>query len=868
MNTRIFKITAVLLFLCSYGVSQTSEDSLLLQNFRNPKKYRLAPLRVEGAEFSDKNVIALLSGLSEGDEVSVPGDKITDAIKKLWKQSMFEDIQIIQDKIVGRDLFLIIKVVERPRLTKFRFKGDVKKGEADEIRNKVKLMQEKVVTDYMIGNIKNTVKDFYMDKGFYFAKVEVTQQRDTSKKTPHTILTIDVNKGRKVRIQNVNIIGNTVIASWKLRRKLDDCKPRRWWNPFNSGKYIEENLPKALPAIAEKYNAKGYRDARVVKDSVYFVSDDRVAIDITIDEGHKYYFGKFNWFGNTKYRSGQLDTILNIQPGDVYDQSRLEQRLYMNPNGMDISSLYLDDGYLFFQLNPQENNVHNDTIDYDILMYEGKQATVNKITVKGNDKTNDHVIYREITTRPGQLFRRSQVIYSNRQLAQLSYFNPEKLNVIPTPNPADGTVDIEYIVEEKPSDQIELSGGWGGRNLSNYGYGTVRYNPGIVGTLGLTFNNFSAKNFLKKEAWKPLPAGDGQRLSMRASTTGLYYQSYNMSFTEPWLGGKKPNSLTVSVFHSLFGNGEKRNIKDAAGNKLFNPARQSMSIVGSSIGLGRRLKFPDNYFTMYSALNYNYYELHKYGSYFIFSDGYANDFNLNINISRNSVDAPIYPKNGSNIAFTGQFTPPYSLLNGKDYSTMSTAQYYKFVEYQKYKFTAEWFTQLTNKKAAEGKEARNLVLRTKIGYGFLGRYNSKLNYAPFERFYMGGSGLSGQYMTFVAREIVGLRGYTDNALSSQTGDPICARYTMELRYPITLNPSATIFVLGFAEAGNAWSSFKAFNPFQVKRSAGFGLRVFLPMFGLLGIDYGWGFDNIPNDPSNGNGKGQFHFSIGGNLGEL
>lgn len=877
MNTRIFKTTTVLLFFCLYGFSQTG-DSLLLEQIKNPKKYRLAGIRIEGADFSDKNVITLLSGLSEGDELSVPGDKITDAIKKLWKQGMFEDIQIIQDKIIGRDLFLIIKVVERPRLSKFRFKGDVKKSDADEIRNKINLMQGKVVTDYMIGNIKNKVKDYYLDKGFYFSKINIAQQKDSTKKTPHIILTIDVKKGQKVRIQDVNIIGNTVIASWKLRRKLEDSKRRRWWNPFNSGKYLEDNLQKDLPAIAAKYNAKGYRDARVVKDSVYFVSPNRVAINITVDEGHKYYFGNFNWYGNTKYRSGQLDTILNIHAGDVYDQSKLEQKLYMNPNGMDISSLYLDDGYLFFQLNPQENNVHNDTIDYDILMYEGKQATVNKITVKGNDKTNDHVIYREITTRPGQLFKRSQIMYSNRQLAQLGYFNPEKLNVIPTPNPADGTVDIEYIVEEKPSDQIELSGGWGGGGLrNNYYYTGAATGLGLVGTLGLTFNNFSTKNFFKKEAWRPLPSGDGQRLSMRAQTTGLYYQSYNFSFTEPWLGGKKPNSLTVSVFHSLFGNGERKYIKDANHKwwDIFNPAdkvpnstRQSMGIVGGSIGLGRRLKWPDNYFNMYSALNYNHYDLKNYGSYFIFSNGIANDLNLSLSISRNSVDAPIYPKNGSNIAFTGQFTPPYSLFNGKDYSTLSDAEYFKFVEYQKYKFTAEWFTQLTNQKAAEGKEARNLVLRTKVGFGLLGRYNKNLVFSPFERFYMGGSGMSGAYSTFVAREIVGLRGYEDNSVSSSNGSPLCARYTMELRYPITLNPTATIFVLGFAEAGNAWDNFKAFNPFQVKRSAGVGLRVFLPMFGLLGLDYGWGFDNIPGNSSTGNGKGQLHFTIGGTLGEL
>jgi outer membrane protein insertion porin family len=842
------------------------KDTLLLESFKSTKKYRLANVDVQGVDFTDKSVIKLLSGLVDGEEITVPGDKITDAIKALWKQGIFEDIQIIQDKIIGNDIFLIIKVVERPRLSYFKFAGDVKKSDADDIRNKIRLLKERVVTDYMLGTIKNTVSDFYAEKGYYFNKVEITQIKDPAAKLPHTIVTIKVNKGKKVRIQQVNIYGNTILSDGKLRRKLSDSKAFRWYNPFNSGKYLEENLQKDLPAIAEKYNAKGYRDARVVKDTVYFVSDKRVVIDITVDEGHKYYFGKFKWFGNSKYRSGQLDTILAIKEGDTYDQSKLDQRLMMNPNGFDISSLYLDDGYLFFQVNPQESNIHNDTIDFDILMFEGKQAIINKVTVKGNDKTNDHVIYREIVTRPGQLFRRRDIIRTIRELSQLGYFNPEKITPVPLPNQADGTVDIEYTVEEKPSDQIELSGGWGGQNSLNGTSGSGGI--GIIGTLGVTFNNFSARNFFKKDAWRPLPSGDGQRLSVRAQTNGIYYQSYNFSFTEPWLGGKKPNALTVSAFHSLFSNGAKKYI-DVVGGQLYNPARQSMSIIGGSLGLGRRLKWPDNFFNMYTSLSYNYYDLRNYGTAFVFPTGFANDLNLGINISRNSVDQPIYPKSGSNFVLHGQFTPPYSLFNDKNYSdpALTSQERYKFIEYQKYKITGEWFTQLTNKKAAEGKEARNLVLRTKVGYGFLATYNKAVGVSPFERFYMGGSGISG-FQNFVAREIIALRGYPDNTLSSSNGDPICARYTMELRYPISLNPQATIFVLGFAEAGNTWSDYKKFNPFQVKRSAGFGLRVFLPMFGLLGVDYGWGFDNVPGQPGIGNGKGQFHFTIGGTLGEL
>ncbi len=863
-----FKTLLFLLLVLGTKLIAQTNDSLFLEQIKAPKKYRLAPIKIEGANFTDKNVISLLSGLTEGDEITIPGDKITDAVKGLWKQSIFEDIQILQDKIIGNDIFLIIKVVERPRLSKFSFRGGVKKSDADDIRNKIRLLKERVVTDYMLGTIKNTVHDFYLEKGYYHNNVSITQVRDTATKLPHTIVTITVDKGKKVRIQDVNIIGNTIMSDGKLRRKLSDSKPFRWYNPFNSGKYLEENLQKDLPSIVAKYNSKGYRDARIIKDTTYFVSPERVAIDVTIDEGHKYYFGKFNWFGNSKYRSGQLDTVLNIQPGDVYDQSKLEQKLFMNPNGFDISSLYQDDGYLFFQVNPQESNIHNDTIDFDILIYEGRQATINKVTIKGNDKTNDHVVYREIRTKPGQLFRRSDIIRTQRELSQLGYFDPEKLNVVPTPNPADGTVDIEYTVEEKPSDQIELSGGWGGRNNYATSGQSGSRGIGIIGTLGVTFNNFSAKNIFNKQAWRPLPSGDGQRLSLRAQTNGIYYQSYNFSFTEPWLGGKKPNSLTFSAFHSLFSNGLKKFTTDAeTGLKVLNPDRNSLSIIGGSLGFGKRLQWPDNYFSLYTNLNYNYYDLHKYAAFPIFSTGYANDINLGINISRNSVDQQIYPKTGSNFVFHGQFTPPYSKFDGKDYSVLTAQQRYHFIEYQKYKITAEWFTQLTNKKGTEGKEARNLVLRTKVGYGFLGYYNKKVGFSPFERFYLGGSGISG-FQNFVAREIIALRGYPDNSVSSNGGDPICARYTMELRYPISLNPQATIFVLGFAEAGNTWTNFKAFNPFQVKRSAGFGLRVFLPMFGLLGIDYGWGFDNIPGNPGVGNGKGQFHFTIGGALGEL
>lgn len=848
----------LLLVLSHVGVSQVlleSSESSEPIDWAKPHEYTLAAVEVESSQYTDKNIIRLLSGLTPGEKIQIPGDKVSEAIKNLWKQSLFEDVKIYLVKVIGNDAFLKIVVTEKPRLSGFSFSGNVKKNDADEIRTKIRFVKEKVVTDYTLGYIKNIVKDYYVNKGFYHAEVTTIVTPEKSSKTPHVNVVINVKKGKKVRIKNLNFYGNTIVKSWKLKRGMKDSKPFRIYNPFNSGKYLEDNLEKDLPTVTAKYNSRGYRDARIQKDTVYFVKKNRVNIDIYVSEGSKYYFGNIKWLGNSKYRSGQLDTILNIRKGDIFDQTLLEQKLFMNPNGYDISSLYMDDGYLFFNVTPQEVNIHNDTIDLEIHMYEGKQATVNKVTVMGNSKTNDHVIYREIRSRPGQLFRRSDIIRTQRELSQLGYFDPEKLGITPTPNPADGTVDIEYRVEEKPSDQVELSGGWGGGR--------------VVGTLGLSFNNFSMRNIFKPSSWSPLPTGDGQKFSIRAQTNGVYYQSYNVSFTEPWLGGKKPNSLSVSAFRSVFNQtGEKKYAKDAEGNKILNPNRSTLTITGASVGFGKRLKKPDDFFALYTELSYNYYELNNYYGVFTYSNGFSNDFNGKINISRNSVDAPIFPKNGSNFSLTGQFTPPYSLFNGRNYETATDAQRYKFIEYQKYKFTAEWYTQLTNyKPKGEGKEARNLVLRTKIGYGLLGMYNRKVGVSPFERYYMGGSGLSG-YQNFVAREIIALRGYSDNSLSSSNGDPICARYTMELRYPISLNPQATIFILGFAEAGNTWAKYKDFNPFQVKRSAGFGLRVFLPMFGLLGLDYGWGFDNIPGSATSGNGKGQFHFTLGAQLGEL
>jgi len=845
----------VLFFLVARAYTQTEpvilgEDKI---DYATPKEYTIAKTEIEGVTTLDVRVLKLVSGLIEGVKLKVPGEKFSDAIKLLWKQGFFDDIQINVDKIIGNDIWLRIILIEKARMGGLGFRGDVKKKEAEDFKNKLRLSVNRILTDQLLASVHNTVKDFYVNEGY--ANVKVVVKTEASKKLKNKMdLFVYVTKGKKVRIEKVEIIGNTIVPDGPLKRKLKDTKAYCWYL-FRSGKYLEDNLEKDKPNMLLKYFTLGYRDAHIVKDSVYFVSPSRVKIDITIDEGHKYYFRNITWMGNAKYRSGQLDTILGIKKGDIFNQATLEQKLYMNPSGYDISSLYMDDGYLFFQISPAEVNVENDSIDLEIRMYEGKQAIINRVTVSGNTKTNDHVVLREIRTRPGQLFRRTDVQRTIRELGQLGYFNPETLGVNPKPNPADGTVDIEYNVDEKPNDQVSLSGGWGGGR--------------IIGTLGVTFNNFSARNFFKKEAWAPLPAGDGQRLSISAQSNGVYYQGYNISFTEPWLGGKKPQSLTVAAYHNVQNfNGVTPRFIKKDGVNITNPASSFMTSSTATIGFSKRLKWPDDYFQIYCEQTYSYYTLQR-ATVFLFQNGYANNVKTTFNMSRNSLQGnPIFPTGGSTISCTSVLTPPWSLINGKDYSALSPGQKYNLLEYQKYKFTTHWYMQLTNKKAAEGKDAHNLVLRASYGFGILGMYNPKVGVAPFERFYLGGSGLTGYSLD--GREIIALRGYADNSISGADGRGNCiiSKYTMEIRYPISLNPQATIFALAFAEAGNAEQKYQDFNPFSVKRSAGVGVRIFLPMFGLLGLDYGWGFDAIPYNPSTGNGKGQFHFTIGASLGEL
>jgi outer membrane protein insertion porin family len=811
-------------------------------NYELPIEYEIGGITISGVEHLDRNVLILLSGLSVGEKIKIPGERISKAIENLWDQGLFADVQIYATKKQGNIIFLEIYLEERPRLSKFSFLG-VRKTEADNLRERIKLIKGNVVTPNLLTSTYHTVKDYFVEKGFLNVEISLRQEPDSNLKN-NVILIIDVDKKTKVKIQDIIIHGNEALTEAQIRRAMKDTKRKRWYNVLKTSKFLESNFEKDKDKIIAKYNSKGYRDAKIVEDTVYKADERLVNIEMKISEGNQYYFRNITWVGNSKHSSKELNAVLGINSGDVYNQATLESRLFMNPNGRDISSLYMDDGYLFFSVTPVEVLIEGDSIDLEMRIYEGKQALVNRVTVSGNTKTNDHVIMREIRTRPGHLFSRSDIIRSQRELAQLGYFNQEAFDIRTNPNPQEGTVDIEYVVEERPSDQVELSGGWGAGM--------------VVGTLGVSFNNFSAKNFFKKGAWRPLPAGDGQRLSLRAQSNGLWFQSYNASFTEPWLGGKRPNSLSVSTYWSIQSNGQRKYTRDANGGpRTINPERTFIDIKGASVGLGRRLNWPDDFFTLYNEVTYQHYTMNRWMQ-FIFSDGQSNNFHFKTILQRNSIDAPIYPRMGSQNSFTVQVTPPYSLFaSDRDYSDLPPDQKYRWAEYYKLKFTSSWFAPVSpNQK---------LVINARAGFGVLGHYNNTIGATPFERFYLGGSGLTG--FALDGREIIALRGYPDLRVSEPTGGTAISKYTLELRYPISLNPNATVFTLAFAEAGNTWNNFRKLNPFDVKRSAGVGVRIFLPMFGLFGLDYGWGFDEVPGRfvP---NRKGEFHFTIGMNLGEL
>jgi outer membrane protein insertion porin family len=843
-------------------------------DYANPRKYEIGGITVTGVKYLDNSVLVSLSGLTVGDKITVPGEAISKAIKNLWDQGLFENVIITATQIQGDLIFLNIDLKERPRMSTFSF-GGIKKAEADNVRDEIKLASGDVVTDNMLIRTRNTVRNYFIEKGYLDTDVKITQITDSIRKN-HVRLQIDIDKKGKIRIKSINIAGNEHFDDQRVKKFMKETKEKGSVTPlknleelvfdlvknavtlhfenmievtrdyinenirlriFKSSKFINEKYEEDLVTVINKYNSQGYRDAKILKDSVYRNPDNSLSVDLVIYEGERYFFRNITWVGNTKYPDSFLNKVLRIDKGDVYNWELLNSNLTFNRSEDDVSSLYMNDGYLFFQANPVEVLVENDSIDIEIRIYEGKQATINKVSVKGNTRTNDHVVVRELRSLPGQLFSRSDIIRTTRELAQLRYFNAETINPNIQPNPAEGTVDIEYQVEETSSDQIELSGGWG--------YGRV------IGTLGVSFNNFSLRNFLKLKEWRPVPTGDGQKLSLRVQSYGKGYISYSASFTEPWFGGKKPHALSLSYYHSTYSNGLPKD----------SPQRYSFKNDGITVGLARRLTWPDDYFQLYTGVSFMFYELYQYKQVFTFGDGTGNYNNIafNVTLSRNSIDFPIYPRSGSSVSVSLDFTPPYSAFTSTDYSQVTDEEKYKNIEYHKWGIQASHFTPVH----------KNLVLMTRAKFGFLSAYNHAIGITPFERYFMGGDGLSG-YNNMDGREIVGMRGYGNETLTPfyyktrSVGGTSYSKYTLELRYPLSLNPSATIYVSSWLEAGNCWlDTEEDYNPFSLYKSAGFGVRVFLPMFGILGLDWGYGFDEVPGLP-NAN-KGQFHFSINSSI---
>ena len=844
------------IIICSSFFAQGQNEPTSLGSidfsYQNPKQYEIGPIRIEGAENFDHQAIKLIAGLRQGQKITLPGEQINKAIKSLWAEGLFSNISIYAEKEIAGVVYLVIDLTTRPKLSKFKFKG-VTKRDADKIREEITLFAGKTISENLVFQTKSKIKGYYRDKGFYNIKVNISQIKDTLINNSEIFL-IDISKGQRIGIKEIAISGNNEVPTWKLKLAMKDTKQKSILRIFKRSKYTESSYQTDKLALLGKFNSVGLRDAAIVLDTVYALDDKNLKIEIKIEEGNKYFFGDVEWIGNSKYRSSYLDTVLGIKKGDVYNKTLFDARLFGNGDGRDISALYMDKGHLFFQVIPVETNVTSNHINHQIRIIEGKEARIGSITIKGNTKTNDRVILREIRTKPGDLFSKEAIMRTQRELAQLGFFNEQAFQVNPLPNPAKGTVDIEYVVEEKSSDQIELSGGYGGAGPTT--------GARIIGTVGLTFNNFSTRNFFKRDSWSPLPGGDGQRLSIRAQSNGRFYHGYNFSFTEPWLGGKKPNSLSVWLSNtSVSTNGYLRS------NENYN----GVAITGIGVGLGRRKKWPDDYFTAYYDLSYQYYDVVNYPFFPLFPKGYANDIALKYVLQRSSVSAPIFPQSGSNFTFTAKATIPYSYFNpDADYASMSEKDRYHFLEYYRFKFTGEWFVPLSPDK--------KLILMPRFGFGYIGAYNKSRGTTPFDRYVMGGSGLTGAQQ-FGGREIIALRGYEDQQVSSNGGDPIVAKYTLELRYPISLNPSATFFALTFLEAGNTYPSFDKFNPFNVKRAAGVGIRVFLPMFGMLGLDYGLGFDRL-DSWSTGFGKAsdqsidskgfypKLSFTIGMNLGEL
>jgi outer membrane protein insertion porin family len=812
-------------------------------DYAKPKDYVIGGITVAGSEFLDKNALLNMSGLKEGDKIKIPSEETSNVIRKLWKSGIIGDARLDITSVDGDKVFLEITVKERPRLSRTLFEG-IRKGQHETLNDKIKLIKGKIITESMMKIAENKIRTHYAEKGFKNTKVLIVPQKDTLlARSNYAYLKINVNKGSKVKISKIEMEGVTAFKEKVVKRKLKKTKEKRFGRIFSPSKFVQKEFDKDKDNLLSFYNKNGYRNASIDMDTVFDINEELVGIKMKIDEGKKFYYRNIDWVGNTVYSDTILSQVLGITKGDVYNPEEMSKRLNYSPTSSDVTSLYMDDGYLFFNIEPVEVQVDEDSIDIEMRVFEGEQANINKINLRGNTRTSDHVVHRELRTIPGAKFSRSDIIRTQREIAALNYFDPEKIGINPAPNMSEGTVDVNYNVEERPSDQIELSGGWGGFF-------------GFVGTVGLVLNNFSMRKFSKFKDWRGIPQGDGQKLAVRVQANGRRFQNYSITFTEPWLGGRKPNGFSVAVNHSV-----SRTI-----NFQTQETIGSLQISGVNTSLMRRLTFPDDWFVMSNSLGYQHYNIDNFlqGGIGSLPPGRYNSITFNTTISRNSIDNVQFPRSGSTVSLSMNFTPPYSLITGQDLFSRTDGA--KWVEYYKWMFDNTWYQQIVGK----------LVIVARAHMGLMGAYNKAVPISPFERFVLGGSGMT--FNNFLlGTEIIALRGYTDQSViplqsdgnggqrylqtaQGGQGGIIYNKFVLELRYPLSLAQSATIFVLGFAEGGNNWARFADFNPFQLKRSAGVGARIFMPAFGMLGIDWAYGFDTIQG--ATGVNGSQFHFTIG------
>lgn len=823
----------LLLFLSSLNRADAQDSTLTrgaVVDYNKPQDYIIGGVKVSGVKFLGEEQIISLTGLSVGDKITIPGDELSSIVKRIWMQRFFSDVGIFIDSTHMDTVFLKISLQERPRVSRWEFEG-VKSGEKTDLNERLKLRRGSELSDYILSSSSEIIRKFYVEKGFLQTEVSVKQEEDTLIVNAAKV-TFVINKKSRVKIKQITFEGNNNIKGSKLASAMKKTKDMRILNFFSSKKFNEKEYDNDKKLLLQKYSEAGYRDARILKDSIYYLEDGRLAIKFVIDEGNKYYFRDITWTGNSIYDSEGLNSILRIAKGDVYDVVSMEKRLFEAEDG-NVSKLYRDRGYLFFRVIPVEKSIVGDSVDVEMRMFEGKPANFNRIIINGNNVTNEKVARRELFTRPGYLFNQTYLERSLRGLAAMGHFDPEKLmsatgySVVPNENA--NTVDITYNLEEKSNSQFEIAGGWGGNTF--------------VGTLGISFNNFSLSKVFDKKAWRPVPLGDGQQLAIKFQTNGSYYTAFSASFTEPWLFGNKPTSLSVSTYYT----------KQTNSTYFYQNSGQSMEVYGMSAGIGTRLKWPDNEFILYNELSVQSYKLTDWQYYFIFKDGISNNISWKIRLQRNSTDQPIYPRSGSDFQLGLQITPPYSLFRpaDTDYKGMTDAQRYKWIEYHKWTFKGSTFNKLVG----------DLVLMTRVNFGYLGYYSRSLGYSPFEGFILGGDGMSG-YNTY-GSEVIGLRGYPNNSLTPRVNNSysgnVYDKFTLELRYPIVLQPQSTIYALVFLEGGNSWSDIRDFNPFSIKRSAGFGVRVLLPIVGMLGIDWGYGFDPVESKARSGS---NFHFVIG------